>query len=123
MDDGNEDRCKIVECDFFEHIPAGSDAYLMSHVLHDWPTDQCKIILENCRKAMKPESRLLIAEMIIPVGNVPSIAKLLDLEMLVNGGRERTEAEFRTLLESSGFRLSRILSTKESICLIEGIRL
>ncbi len=120
---GLEDRCKTVDCDFFKHIPAGSDAYLMSHILHDWPTEQCKIILENCRKAMDPESKLLIAEMVVPLGNGPSMAKLLDLEMLVNGGRERTEAEFRTLLESSGFRLSRIMDTKESICLIEGTRL
>ena len=120
---GLEDRCKAVSCDFFKGVPAGSDVYLMSHILHDWPTDRCRIILENCRKAMKPGSRLLIAEMVIPLGNGPSMAKLLDLEMLVNGGCERTEAEFRTLLESSGFRLSRIMSTQESICLMEGIRL
>ena len=62
--------------------------------------------------------------MIISPGNQPSIAKLLDLEMLVTtGGRERTEKEFKTLLKSSGFEQSRIIATKESICLIEGIRI
>ncbi len=72
---------------------------------------------------MKIESRLLIVEMVIPPGNEPSVAKLLDLEMLVTtGGRERTEKEFKTLLESSGFKLSRTIATKESICLIESLR-
>lgn len=120
---GVANRCKTVECDFFKEIPAGSDGYLMSHILHDWSSDQCKIILKNCHNAMKPESKLLVIEMVVPPGNGFSIAKLLDLEMLVNGGCERTEQEFKTLLESSGFKLSRIIATKESICIIEGIRL
>jgi O-methyltransferase domain/Dimerisation domain len=121
---GLEDRCEAVVCDFFKKIPAGSDGYLMSHILHDWSADQCKIILKNCHKAMTPESKLLVVEMVIPLGNQPSIAKLLDLEMLVTtGGRERTEKEFKTLLESSGFELSRIIATKESIWVIEGTRL
>ncbi len=121
---GLQGRCDVTACDFFAAIPAGSDACLMSHILHDWQDDQCEIILKNCCKAMKPESKLLIVEMIIPPGDEPSIAKLLDLEMLViTGGRERTESEFRELLESSGFKLSRVIQTRESICVIEAIRL
>jgi hypothetical protein len=120
---GIEDRCQALECDFFREIPAGSDAYLMSHILHDWSDEQCRIILTNCHRAMKAESRLLVVEMVIPPGNEPSIAKLLDLEMLVTtGGRERTEKEFKTLLESSGYKLSKIIATKEDICIIEGLR-
>ncbi|MDM8540053.1 methyltransferase [Desulfococcaceae bacterium HSG9] len=121
---GLENRCETAECDFFKEIPAGSDAYLMSNILHDWPDERCVTILKNCRMAMKPESKLLIVEMIVPPGNRPSIAKLLDLEMLVTtGGKERTLAEFKILLESSGFKLSRIIDTQESICVIEGVRL
>lgn len=120
---GIEDRCQALECDFFKDIPAGSDAYLMSHVLHDWSDEKCRVILTNCHRAMKTESRLLVIEMVIPPGNEPSIAKLLDLEMLVTtGGRERTEKEFKTLLESSGFKFSKTIATKESICIIEGLR-
>ena len=120
---GLEDRCEAVECDFFKKIPSGSDAYFMSNILHDWSDKQCQIILTNCHRAMKPESILLVVEMVVPPGNLPSIAKLLDLEMLVTtGGRERTEKEFKTLLESSGFKLSRTIATKESICIIEGLR-
>ena len=120
---GIEERCEAVECDFFKNVPSGGDAYLMSHILHDWPDDQCLVILKNCHRAMKPQTKLLIVETVIPPRNEPSIGKLLDLEMLViTGGRERTEPEFKKLLESSGFKLSRILPTKESICVIEGIR-
>lgn len=122
-DRGIEDRCEAVECDFFKGIPTGSDAYLLSNILHDWSDEQCKIILKNCHKAMKPKFKLLIVEMIVPPGNEPSVAKLLDLEMLVlSGGRERTQTEFKELLKSAGFELSRIIPTKESICVIEGIR-
>ena len=63
---GLENRCETAECDFFKEIPAGSDAYLMSNILHDWPDERCVTILKNCRMAMKPESKLLIVEMIVP---------------------------------------------------------
>jgi len=117
---GIENRCRTLECDFFERIPSGSDAYLMSNILHDWSDEQCRQILINCYKAMKPESKLLVMEMIVPPGNEPSVAKLLDLEMMViTGGRERTEAEYKNLFESSGFKLTRIIPTKESVCIIE----
>ena len=117
-----EDRCTVVECDFFKTIPAGSDAYLLSHVLHDWPEEKAKSILENCRRAMGPGSKLLIVELVVLPGNEASVAKLLDLEMLVvTGGRERTEGEFRALLGSAGFCLHRIIPTDQGICVLEGI--
>jgi len=122
-DRGIEDRCQAVECDFFKSIPSGSDAYLLSNILHDWTDDQCRLILKNCYQAMKPESKLLVVEMVISHGNEPSIAKLLDLEMLVTtGGRERTDMEFKDLFESSGFKLSRIIPTNDNVCIIEAIR-
>ncbi|MFC2154925.1 methyltransferase [Acidobacteriota bacterium] len=118
------DRCQVLECDFFQNIPVGSDAYLLSYVLHDWPDDRCREILKNCSEAMKQEAKLLIVEILIPPGNVPSVGKLLDLEMFVlSGGRERTEVEYKELLESSGFKLSRVIFSQESISIIEAIPL
>ncbi|MGD2270762.1 MAG: methyltransferase [Desulfobacterales bacterium] len=116
-------RCRVMECDFFKEIPAGSDAYLLSHVLHDWDDEQCRRILKNCRRAMTPGAKLLILESVIATGNEFSIAKLLDLEVFVmGGGRERSEAEFRELFESVGFILSQVVATSESVSVIEGIR-
>ncbi len=121
---GLGDRCEVVACDFFKSIPSGSDAYLLSNILHDWPDDLCEKILKNCRNAMNPGAKLLVVEMIIPPGNDPSIAKLLDIEMLViTGGKERTESEFKDLLELSGFKFCRIIHAGGDLFMIESIRL
>jgi hypothetical protein len=121
---GLGDRCQTVACNFFKEIPSGSDAYLLSNILHDWPDEQCHTILKNCHKAMQPGSKLIILEMVITQGNQPSMAKLLDLEMLVTtGGRERTENEFKTLLKASGFNFSVNMPTPAGVCVIEGIRI
>jgi len=118
-----ENRCSVVECDFFKEIPPGSDAYLLSHILHDWDDKRCRIILDNCRNAMGAHGKLLVVEMIVRPGNTFSVAKLLDLEVLVmGGGRERTEDEFRGLLEASGFRLERVIPTRESISVLECLK-
>jgi hypothetical protein len=116
-----EDRCQLEACNFFaDQITAKSDVFLLSNILHDWPDDKCKMILENCRKAMKPESKLLIIEMIIPPGNQPSMAKLLDLEMLVmTGGKERTEEEFRSLIDSAELNLERLINLNEDLFVLE----
>jgi len=117
-----ERRMSFIECDFFKQIPAGNDAYLFSHILHDWPDDKCITILKNCRKVIAPTGKILIAENVIPEGNTFSISKLLDLEvLLMGGGCERNKEEFRNLMKISGFRLSQMIHTKENISIIEGV--
>ena len=65
---------------------------------------------------------LVVAEMVIPPGNERSFGKFLDVNMmLIPGGKERTEEEYRTLLRRSGFALTRILPTRHEISLVEGI--
>lgn len=119
-----ESQMKAVECDFLETIPKGCDVYLMSHILHDWPDEACITILKNCRKVIPENGKLLIIESIIPSGNEFSIAKLLDLEvLLMGGGKERTVEEFNNLFQNSGFKLSNIVPTEESISIIEGVPL
>ena len=114
------DRCEVVDGNFFESVPRGADAYMMRHIIHDWDDDKSLTILQNCHAAMSPESKLLIVESVIPAGNEPFGGKLLDLVMLlIPGGRERTEDEYRTLLEKAGFELSRIVPTSTEISVIE----
>ena len=68
-------------------------------------------------------SRLLVVESVIPPGDEPSFAKLLDLTMLVApGGLERTEEEYRRLYQAAGFRLARVVPTAAEVCVIEGRR-
>ncbi len=114
------DRCSFMECDFFEKVPAGSDCYILSNILHDWDDNRCQAIISNCCDAMHSESKLLIVESLIPAGNEFSIVKLLDLEVLVmGGGKERTELEFRDLLNNTDLILNRIIPTKENISILE----
>jgi hypothetical protein len=120
---GLSGRCRLVECDLFESVPAGADAYVLANVLHDWPDEKALAILKNCRSAMNPGSTLLIIEMIVPPGNEPSASKLLDLEMLVvTGGRERGEEEFRRLLADARLSLQRVLPVGRELFVLEAAR-
>jgi hypothetical protein len=117
---GVMDRVTIEAGDFFRSVPGGGDAYVLSHVIHDWSEEQCLTILGNCRKAMKPDSRLLIVEMVLAAGDVPQFGKIIDIVMLViPGGQERTEAEYRTLLSKAGFRLDRVVPTDSLVSVVD----
>lgn len=118
---GLERRCQVVAGSFFEAVPPGADAYLMRHIIHDWDDDESLTILRNCRKAMRPDGKLLVVEGIIPPGNEPSVSKFFDLAMrVVPGGMERTEEEYRQFFQTAGFRLARIVPTKTWVSVIEG---
>lgn len=120
---GLGDRCKFCECNFFDKIPDGYDSYILSNILHDWDDINCEKILGNCNLSMPTNGILIIIESLIPDRNEFSIAKLLDIEVLVmGGGKERTEVEYRSLLNKSGFNLSRVIDTKESISILECIK-
>jgi hypothetical protein len=98
------DRCKFVAGNFFDSVPA-ADAYVLSGILHDWDDGDATTILRTIRGAARPHARLLIAESVIPPDNAADGAKWLDLLMLVlAGGRERTEPDWRSLLAAGGFR-------------------
>ena len=83
---GVSDRVTIEPGDFFKSVPAGADAYILSHIIHDWDEDQCLTILGHVRKAMNPAGRLLIVEMVLPSGDAPHPGKMLDMTMLVQYG-------------------------------------
>ena len=115
-------RCSYVTGDFFTSVPQGADAYLLSSVIHDWEDDRAITILRNCGSAMTKNSRVLLVDMIVPDAASASFSKLLDLNMLVmNGGRERTKAEFCALLEAADYRITRIVPTMAPQSVIEAV--
>ncbi len=117
---GLSGRCRAEGGDFFLAVPAG-DAYVLKHIIHDWPDARATTILRNCRAAANPGAKLLLVEMVIPPGNEPSPGKLLDLEMLViASGKERTEEEYAALFDTAGWRLTRVVPTKSPVSVIEG---
>jgi O-methyltransferase domain len=118
---GLSDRCEVREGSFFESVPAGADAYLFRHVLHDWTDQQCLQILRHCRKVIPAQGRLLVVECIVPTGNGRSISKEFDISMMnFTGGLERTEVQFRALFANAGFELSSITPTATMVSIAEG---
>jgi len=102
------DRIEFVAGSFFEHVPRG-DAYVLSGILHDWDDENAAAILRVIHSTAPQHARLLVTESVVPPGNDPHGAKWLDLLMLVlAAGRERTEHDWKLLLEQSGFQSERI---------------
>ena len=115
-------RVTVQAGDFFLSVPSGGDAYILSHILHDWNDDKCLTILDHCSKAMNPDGRLLIVEMVLPPGDAPHPGKILDMVMLaLIGGQERTETEYASLLDKAGFRLSRVVATQSPVSVVEAV--
>lgn len=120
---GVQARVTIEAGDFFETVPAGGDAYVLSHIIHDWSEEQCLGILGRVRKAMRPDGRLLLVEMVLPAGDTPHPGKVLDMVMLaLPGGQERTEEEYRQLLARAGFRLTRVIPTSSDVSIVEAVQ-
>jgi hypothetical protein len=120
-DAGLASRCQTIPGSFFEAAPPGGDAYQMRHIIHDWTDEQCHTILGHIRKVIPKTGRLLVIEMVIKPGNEFQPAKWLDLNMLVlPGGRERTEAEYRDMYAKAGFCLERVVPTPTEVSVIEG---
>jgi hypothetical protein len=120
---GVSERGAPIGGNFFAAVPAGGDAYILKHIIHDWSDDECVTILSHCHKVMPVGGKLLIVEMVIPEPNVPSIGKLLDLQMLVYlSGRERTSTEYGDLLNQAGFELKRIVPAGSLYSVVEGVK-
>ena len=120
---GVTDRCEAVGGNFFESAPDGGDAYILKHIIHDWSDDECLTILGHCNSAMPQGGKVLIVEMVVPEPNVPGVSKLLDLEMLLFlTGRERTENEYRSLLDRAGFEMTRTVPTPSPYAVVEGLK-
>jgi hypothetical protein len=97
------------------NIPAGADAYIMKHIIHDWNDEKATIILKATRKAATPQSKVLLVEHEVPLDSHPTFATMLDLHMMVMiGGKERTNAEYAHILGNAGFDLIAAEKAKNS---------
>jgi hypothetical protein len=96
----------------------------MKSIIHDWDDQRASIILKNCREALHnvQSGRLILVEAIVPQGSEPHMSKLTDMQMLIlAGGRERTQEEFRQLLAHSGFRMTAVLPTRSFVSVVEAV--
>jgi hypothetical protein len=116
------DRCEVIGGNMLVDVPPEGDAYMLSRVIHDWDDVHARTTLANCRRAMGSQGKLLLIEEIVPPGDTPGYVKLSDLTMLVmNGGQERTEAEYRALCEAAGLAVTGIVPTRSRMSIIEAM--
>jgi hypothetical protein len=132
LDSSIRSRCKLIAGDFFKSIPSGStataDGYILKNVILNWDDKSATVILKNCLQAMKSivksnqedkqkfNTKLLIIDVIMPPeGNEAFIGKFLDIQMLVltQSGKIRTEKEFSKLLNSCGFDITNIIRSSD----------
>ncbi len=115
---GVADRCEIKTGSFFDSVPAGGDVYVLSRILHDWPDDKVATILTNCRKAIEDDGTLLIRDNVLT--DRDELGSQLDMTMMImTGGQERTESEWKNLLHSTGFILAKVHKKEGQLDLIE----
>lgn len=109
--------------DFMRNIPVQADVYLLKSILHDWDDTDALRILRNCRSSMRQGERLLVIERMLPERPADDPAThLLDVHMmLVTGGRERSLAQFRTLLDKAGFDVVSAHPTPCAFTLMEAV--
>jgi len=115
-------RCSVCSGDFFKEVPQ-ADAYVMKNIIHDWNDAKATTILKNIHRASAADARVILLESVIAPGNAPSVGKWLDLEMLLMpGGKERTEEEYRELFAGAGFRVTKFVPTKSPAFVIEAVK-
>jgi hypothetical protein len=116
------DRVEFATGDFFASVPAGGDAYIMKHIIHDWDDERALTILRNIKQAMNAGGRVLLVESVIAEGNTHDFGKLMDIEMLVSpGGQERTAKEYEELFARAGLRMTRVIPTRSAYSIIEAV--
>jgi len=104
-------RCEIIGGDFFKEVPAGADAYILKGIIHSWNDKAALTILKNCRRAIRPDGTLLLVETMLTPSTDPARALMDMLMMVLTSGRERTEPEFRSLLQEAGFSMVQVIRT------------
>jgi SAM-dependent methyltransferase len=119
---GVADRVTVVPGDFSTEVPDGADAYLLSRVLHDWPDDEARAILQRVRGVLRPDALVLVHDAVVGPPNGDAPVAFLDLMMLVSaGGRERTAAEWRELFGAAGLRWAGAVRVGPSSSLITAV--
>lgn len=118
------ERVTRKEGNFLDSMPEGADGYLLKNILHNWDNATCVTILSAIRKVLPVDGKILIVEMVVPEGNKPSAAKMIDIQMLASmpGGKERTKKEFEALLHQANLLLFREYKTIAPVSILEARR-
>lgn len=109
---GVADRVTAYPGTFFTSVPPDADAYMLKRVLYHWGDERAVELLSTVRRAMRPDSRLVLLEPVVTPGNDPDPGKLYDLLLFaMAGGGARTQAQVEDVMGRAGLRVSRVLPT------------
>ena len=118
------DRCEVTEGDMLHFVPAGGDVYMIKRVMMDKTDSDAEIVLRNCLSTMNAEGKILVIDPMLPAGTGPHPNWLTDILMMVaQGGRCRTEVDFRNLFDAVGLKLARVVATRSPNFILEGVRM
>ena len=121
MSTGSTHNIETFGGSFFEKIPTGADAHIISFIIHDWDDESSLKILKKCYDALPEGGKIFICDSVIKEPNEPSFGTLIDIEMLImTTGKERTEAEFKVLVEGAGFNFDGITPTPGPHSIVTG---
>lgn len=119
---GFANRTRVAGGSFFESVPSGGDTYTLKDILHDWDDARALQILRNVRRATADGARVLVIERLVPEGDEASASTLVDISMLVlTGGKERTLAEYGSLLRRSGFDVQGVVRIDDETSVVEAM--
>jgi O-methyltransferase domain len=115
-------RLTLQSGDFFKDPLPRCDAYILMEIIHDWPDKEAVEILQAVRRAAAPGGSLFLIETIVPADPGPDWSKMLDIHMLtLLGGKQRTLAEYKTLLDQAGLAFQREIDTAAGISIVEAM--
>jgi hypothetical protein len=120
--DDMDGRLTTASGDFFVGLPSGGDLYLLKFILHDWDQAHARAILRSVRQAIRPGGRIALVETVLPDDTRPHPGWLMDINMLtVTGGKERSAAEYCSLLASEGFRFEDVVPTASPLSVVRAV--
>ena len=111
------ERFEAVAGNFFEALPAGGDVYILKWVISEWSDERAVFILKNCRRAMSARGRVLVID---PFEVQPQALFNLQILVVWNGGRVRSQADLAALFAAAGFGVERIIPTQSQFSIVEG---
>ncbi|MCO5995397.1 acetylserotonin O-methyltransferase [Actinoallomurus rhizosphaericola] len=119
---GVGERVTIKNGTFFDKLPAGADAYVLKHILHDFQEPECLTVLKNVREAMASDGKVLVIEYVLNGNNERHIGNIIDLWLLLLlGARERTLPEYTELFAKAGLKVVGAVPTTSPVSIIEAV--
>lgn len=116
-------RIELTPGNFMERVPRGADAYLLKTVVHNWDDARAIQLLKNCRAAMDPGHRLLVADFVNGPDTGGTLVPFMDITgmMVFANGRERTPEDMAQLFSQAGFQYRRLVKLPASQGVFEGV--